>query len=43
MIVFFRETFHTTLFHLSPMQLVIKLARDQLLEGRNTEREATAS
>jgi hypothetical protein len=41
--VFFRETFHTALLCFSQMQLVIMLARDQLLEGRNTEREATAS
>lgn len=41
-IVFFRETFHAALLHLSQMQLVIMQARDQLLEGRNTEREANA-
>lgn len=42
-IVFFRETLHAALLHLSQMQLVIMLARDQLLEGRNTGREATTS
>ena len=40
---FFRETFHAALLHLSQMQLVIMLARDQLLGGRNIEREATGS